>query len=401
VRKHTCACAHACPYHLPLLACATENGRNRWFTSTLPVDSTRKTVVQWDSRAPPPTNLAFRADPAYNGRVLENNGSISDNLPGQDTSRKPRRWIWFLLAAFLLLIGAWLPNVSRPGSRVEGCPEGCATAAPRSDGPLRVLSLNMLHGFPRFEHLDDRLDLIAAEIQRLDPDIVCLQEVPWHWGSAAQELAERTGLNYLYMRANGNRWAILFEEGEAILSRYPLRDTTATGLAPRDGLFEHRVALQATAATPWGDLRVISTHLTHGDPAVNEAQAASLSSFATASNTGAASDTGGTLAVVAGDFNAREDSPQIQSLLAEGWIDTYRAAHPDDPGATSGIDDLTDPEQILNKRIDYIFLVPGERSMDVVDSRVIFDQPAPSGDGWLWASDHAGLLTTLSGAPAQ
>jgi endonuclease/exonuclease/phosphatase family metal-dependent hydrolase len=342
-----------------------------------------------------PTNLAFPADPAYNGPVLENNGSLSDNLPGPDTARKPRRWIWFLLAVALLLLATWFLNVSRPGSRVEGCPEGCVTAAPRTSGPLRVLSLNMLHGFPSFEHLDDRLDLIASEIRRLDPDIVCLQEVPWHWGSAAQDLAERTGLNHLYMRANGNRWAILFEEGEAILSRYPLRDTAAIGLAPRAGLFEHRVALQATAVTPWGDLRIVSTHLTHGDPAVNGAQAASLLAFVNDSASG------GTPAIVTGDFNAREHSPQIQALLAEGWIDTYRAAHPDDPGATSGIDDLTDPEQILNKRIDYIFLVTGDRSMELVDSRVIFDQPAPNGEGWLWASDHAGLLTTLSGAPAQ
>ena len=45
------------------------------------------------------------------------------------------------------------------------------------------------------------------------------------------------------------------------------------------GFFENRVALQATAITPWGDLRIISTHLTHGDPAVNEAQAASLIAF--------------------------------------------------------------------------------------------------------------------------
>ena len=325
----------------------------------------------------------------------ETNGSISDNLPDPDTPRRSRRWIYLILAAVLLLIVAWLFNVSRPGSRVEGCPEGCASTTPRTSGPLRVLSLNMLHGFPRFERLDDRLGLIADEIQRLDPDIVCLQEVPWHWGSAAQDLAERTGLNHLYMRANGNRWAIFFEEGEAILSRYPLRDTTATGLAPRAGLFEHRVALQATAVTPWGDLRVISTHLTHGDPAVNETQAASLIAFVNASASG------GAPAVVAGDFNAREESPQIQALQAEGWIDTYRAAHPDNPGATCCIDDLTDPDQALDKRIDYIFVVPGDSPMNIVDSRVILNQPAPSGDGWLWASDHAGLLTMLSGAPAE
>ena len=322
--------------------------------------------------------------------MLENNGSLSENQPG--TPRRSRRWIYLILATALVLIATWFLNVSRPGSRVEGCPQGCAAAPPRQEGPLRVLSLNMLHGFPSFEHLDDRLDLIAAEIGRLDPDIVCLQEVPWHWGSAAQELAGRTGLNHLTMRANGNRWAILFEEGEAILSRYPLRDAAATGLAPRAGFFEHRVAFQATAATPWGDLRIVSIHLTHGDPEVNEAQAASLIAFVKDNASG------GAPAIVAGDFNARQDSPQIQALLAEGWIDTFRASHPDDPGATCCIDDLTDPGQSLDQRIDYIFLVPGDGSLSVTGSRVVFDQPAQTGDGWLWPSDHAGLLTTLSGA---
>ncbi len=304
---------------------------------------------------------------------------------------RPRRWLWLILPALLLLIGVWLLNVSRPGARPEGCPEGCAAAPSRQEGPLRILSLNMLHGFPRFQHLDARLDFIAAEIGRLDPDIVCLQEVPWHWGSAAQELAERAGMNYLYLRANGNRRAILFEEGEAILSRYPLQEAAATELEPAAGIFEHRVALQATAATPWGDLCVVSTHLTHGDPAVNEAQATSLIAFVSGT-------TSGSPAVVAGDFNAHEDSSQIGALYAAGWVDTFRAAHPGDPGFTCCVDDLTGPDQALDKRIDYIFLIPGDGSFSIVDSRVVLDRALPSGDGHLWASDHAGLLTTLSGA---
>jgi endonuclease/exonuclease/phosphatase family metal-dependent hydrolase len=323
--------------------------------------------------------------------VLENNGSISNNPPGPHPARRPRRWLWLLLTALLLLIAGWVLSASRPGARAEGCLEGCATASPRIDGPLRVLSLNMLHGFPRFAHLSERLDLIAAEIQRLDPDIVCLQEVPWHRGLAAKDLAERAGLNYLYLRANGNRWAILFEEGEAILSRYPLRDATPIELEASAGPFEHRVALQATAVTPWGDLRVVSTHLTNGDPAVNEAQASSLIGFVSPSESRAP-------AVVAGDFNAREDSPQIGALYAAGWIDTFRAAHPGDPGLTCCSDDLTDPDQLLDKRIDYIFLVPGDASLQVAGSRVVFDRALPSDDGWLWPSDHAGLLTTLTGA---
>ena len=251
------------------------------------------------------------------------------------------------------------------------------------------MSLNVLHGFPRFEHLSSRLDLVAAEIRRQDADIVCLQEVPWtlRLGSGAKYLADRTGLNYLFLRANGNRWAILFEEGEAILSRYPLRDRVAVELKPAPGLFEHRVALHATAVTPWGDLRVFATHLTTGDPGLNQGQAAALQSFVAATGSGPA--------VVAGDFNATEASPHIQAL-ARAWVDTYRAANPDDPGLTCCIDDLAAQSEPLEERIDYLFLVPGPGGEGrVVSSRKILDQPLWVGDGWQWASDHVGLLTTI------
>jgi beta-glucosidase len=310
--------------------------------------------------------------------------------------RKVTIWRYAGLALGLLLV-AWLFNVSRPGTRVEGCPDGCATSSDRQDGPLRVLSLNLLHGFPRFEHLDQRLDLVVDAIRRHDPDLVCLQEVPWHWGSAARDLAEQTGLNYLYLRANGNRWTLLFEEGEAILSRYPLRDAIFVELEPRAGTFEHRVVLGATAATPWGKLRVHVAHLTHGDPSVNQGQAGALAAFVDRS--------AGMPALVAGDFNAGEDSPQIQALLSgegsggTGWIDTYRAVHPTDAGHTCCVDNLQRPDEALEKRIDYIFFVPGATPGHIVASQRVLDRAFSMGDGWLWASDHVGLLTTLSLGP--
>jgi endonuclease/exonuclease/phosphatase family metal-dependent hydrolase len=280
-------------------------------------------------------------------------------------------------------------NISRPGARPQGCPSDCSTTTVRREGPLRIVSLNVLHGFPRFEYLEERLDLIAAEIDRLDPDLVFLQEVPWHRGNAAQWLAEKAGLNYLYLRANGNRWAILFEEGEAILSRYPLRDPAWVELTPRAGFFEHRVALGATVATPWGDLRAFSTHLTHGDAETNRDQAASLKAFVDGSGDG--------LAVVAGDFNAVEGSPQIQTLR---WVDTYRLAHPGEDGFTCCVKELTaGPDEIHDRRIDYLFLVPGAGHVKVVSSRPILDHPLAVGSGWLRASDHAGLLTEIALEP--
>jgi endonuclease/exonuclease/phosphatase family metal-dependent hydrolase len=304
---------------------------------------------------------------------------------------EPRILLLLSVVVVVGLLAPWVLNASRAGTRVEGCPEDCATVGERREGPLRVMSLNMLHGFPRFEHLGERLDLIAEEIRRQDADIVCLQEVPWtpHLGGAAQYLAERTGFNHLYLRANGNRWAVLFEEGEAILSRYPLRDAVFTELEPRAGFFEHRVVLGATATTPWGDVRVLVTHLTHSDPEVSQAQAASLWGLV-----GASWDVP---SVVAGDFHAREDSPQIEALTSR-WVDTYRALHRDDEGFTCCIDDLSSgPSEPLEERIDYLFLVWGaEDAARVVSSQKVLDQPFESAGRWQWASDHIGLLTAIS-----
>ncbi len=294
----------------------------------------------------------------------------------------------FAMLALALLV-AWVLNVSRPGARVEGCAQGCVTIGPRRDGPLRVMSLNVLHGFPRFAHLEQRLARTALAIQEADADIVLLQEVPWHWGSSARQLAEETGLNHLYLRANGNRWALLFEEGEAILSRYPLRDVAFTELEPRAGFFEHRVALGATADTPWGPVRVFSTHLTHGEPEVNAGQVASLAAFVARSGEGPV--------LVGGDFNAEEHEPQIRGL---DWVDAYRQANPDDPGFTCCVGALTSGtveaghSMDLDKRIDYLFLVPAGRA-EVVSSRRVLDEPYWTGGVWLWASDHVGLLSEI------
>ncbi len=304
-----------------------------------------------------------------------------------------------LLAAALLLTG-WLLNVSRPGRRAVGCAADCTAAPERQPGPLRLLSLNMLHGFPRFAYLEPRLDLIAAEIRRRDADIVLLQEVPWtpHLGNAARRLAAQTGYNFLYLRANGNRRAILFEEGEAILSRYPLRDASWIELEPQAGWFEHRLALRATAATPWGDLPLIVTHLTNGDAAINRRQADALRAWTSSKLVQPGREGGGGPAIVAGDFNAQEDSPQMQALAAR-WVDAYHAVRPDEPGRTCCVDDLTaGPGEPLEKRIDYLFLVPGGEA-HIVAARRVLTQPARTAEGWLWASDHVGLLVEVALQP--
>jgi endonuclease/exonuclease/phosphatase family metal-dependent hydrolase len=305
-----------------------------------------------------------------------------------------RRYGWLVSVPLALALAIWVLSVSKAGTQVEGCPQGCAAAEGAAGDALRVMSLNVLHGYPGFENLSTRLALIADEIRRQDVDIVCLQEVPRtrHLGSGVEVLSRLTGLNYLYLRANGNRRAIRFEEGVAILSRYPLRDPTFVELKPRAGFFEHRVALHATAVTPWGDVDVFVTHLTNGDPEINRKQAASLMAFVAGGE--------GQVAVVAGDLNATEDSPQIRILDRE-WVDAYRAVHPDDPGLTCCVDDLVRGSgEPLEQRIDYVFLArPAGRGAKVTDARRVLNQPFRGSDGWQWASDHVGLLVTLELGP--
>jgi endonuclease/exonuclease/phosphatase family metal-dependent hydrolase len=296
------------------------------------------------------------------------------------------RYLGLTILGMLLVI--WAVHASQPGTRVEGCPQGCALASERRDGPLRVLSLNIYHDFPRFEHLARRLDLIADEVRRHDADVVCLQEVPWTLGlgSGVRYLAEQTGMNYVYLRANGNRWAILFEEGEAILSRFPLRDPAFLELRPQAGPLEHRVVLKATAVTPWGQVPFFVTHLTNHRPQVRAAQTQALFDFLGGFGSGPA--------LVAGDFNAVEHTPQMR-VLNKRWIDVFRTTSPGDPGFTCCVDGVagwqSDP---FTRRVDYLFLVPG-RGARVVSSRRVLVRPFLLEDGWLWASDHVGLLAAI------
>ncbi len=304
-------------------------------------------------------------------------------------SRFPRPR-WLVLVIVLLVAILYVTNGSKPGSRIEGCGEGCGRGAAQFDGRLRVVSLNMLHGFPLFKDLSKRTDLIAVELHRLDADVVLLQEVPWtiQTGNVAKLLGTRLGYNYVYYRADGNKSLILFEQGVAILSRFPLINARSTAYQPRASYFDTRVALGATVLTPSGSIDVYVTHLTNENLAVANQQAELLRSFIATNSTG--------VTLVAGDFNSPENSPQIIAL-SQVWIDTFRRMHPNEPGYTCCIDDLnSNVAKPLDERIDYIFLIQQNGdSWQLVEADKVFDSAFLVGNRWQWASDHEGLLVEL------
>lgn len=297
----------------------------------------------------------------------------------------------------LLAAGLFFLNISKPGSSPVACPSACAAEKfSTANKPLRILSLNMFHGHPDFTQFEQRTALLSQEIGRLAPDILLLQEVPWVSQHAlmAQQLAEQNGFNYVYLRANGNHQLIGFEEGVAIFSQYPLKQISYTELQPVAGLFESRIVLHATVETPHGDIDLFVTHLTSNKASVNAAQVESLLAFVQTEATHPA--------IIAGDFNAVEDSPQMIKL-AEIWQDSYRLAYPDELGPTCCISDLVNsPTTELQERVDYLFLAPiGTNGLNLVTVDQVFAEPVTAVNGRLWLSDHAGILATIQVEPTE
>ena len=313
------------------------------------------------------------------------------------TRRPPLVLLLLLLAGLLVACG--------DGSSTSNQISGTATREPPPT--LRVASVNLLHGFDsevNSSTLLDRLGLVADALQAADVDIVGVQEssISSYGGNVAEELARRLGFEFVYQRANPNiedataeendalASAIDFEEGEAVISRFPISDSESIQL-PRVSSADNRVALRGTVTTPWGDIDVYSTHLTNQEePEAKAEQASAIVEWIE----NRASDLP---ALLMGDFNAREGSSTID-LVAGAFVDVYRAVDPDGPGYTCCQDavSVAEPDADL-KRIDYMFIAPGGSfAGEVVNARVFLNAPFELADGTqLWATDHYGLITEL------
>lgn len=242
-----------------------------------------------------------------------------------------------------------------------------------------MISANLCHDWPRHRRLLPRLEAFAALVDRERADLLLLQEVARTPGFFADDwLAERLGMAYIYARANGHR-QIGFEEGLAVLSRFPLEDPQVIELNQGKDLFVHRLALTANVKSPGGDILAGSVHLSLRTKR-NKRQIASLHKWVE----GAARRR---MVLVGGDFNASEDSQQIRRTQAL-WLDTFRTKRPDQDGATHGL------EGVLGfisgkRRIDYIFMHPGKESWKVMDAQHLTTQN-------LRHSDHLAVMTRLS-----
>ncbi|MFB3816272.1 MAG: endonuclease/exonuclease/phosphatase family protein, partial [Candidatus Methylomirabilales bacterium] len=232
-----------------------------------------------------------------------------------------------------------------------------------------MVTFNLFHGGELSglsgddRELERRLQMVVEELQALRPDIVALQEASLGRGrgDVAARIAGALGFFHAYAPANprpfGGEWvhralaALLnFSEGPAIVSRFPILEAQVHHLprcTGRNG--ELRTLLSAALRTPWGILQVGSTH-TRGDPCQTGAVAEQM-----------ARGRNGLPGILMGDFNAVEGSPAVAALRERaGAVDVFRAANPAAAGPTVW-QRLEGPEATVYRRVDYIFLLPGER----------------------------------------
>lgn len=274
----------------------------------------------------------------------------------------------------------------------------------QAPGALRVVTFNLLHGGPSSglwgddHHLDARLDLVVRELGEVDPDIVGLQESSINGRRhVAARLAAQLGLHWAHASATRRIsgigvldrllvWAMNFEEGPAVLARWPISETEVFDLPRCVKFYDPRVVLRAAVETPHGRLQVFSTHLSH-DPC----QARRLGEIVRA-------HAGPLPALVMGDFNASASTQWIQDLVREGaLIDAYRAANPDAAGPT--VWQRPDaPSPTVTRRVDFIFVQPGTAlPARVRSSEVVLATPGRLANGvTLWPSDHYGVLAELA-----
>lgn len=231
---------------------------------------------------------------------------------------------------------------------------------------LRVMSYNIHHANPPSQ--PDSIDIaaIVKAIASRDPDLVALQEVDVNTersgqGNQAEMIAEKLGMFAYFGKA------IDFGGGEfgtAILSRFPITDTTTYLLPDLGGRgSEQRILTTARVQLPLGKAIVFgSTHLDHREsPESRILQVKELLRLAQGEDLPI---------IVAGDLNARPGSEEIELLKTEFNLSCTECPN-------------TFPAEDPDRIIDYI-VHTGE--FEIVSHTVVEET---------YASDHRPVMAVL------
>jgi endonuclease/exonuclease/phosphatase family metal-dependent hydrolase len=275
------------------------------------------------------------------------------------------------------------------------------TFAQSSDVPLVVVQWNTYHGGYGTDLVQDRGRQVGW-LAPLMPDLISLNEVqPTQAEDYRLRLEAATGAAWYshHVIAQSD------EIGNQILSRHPFASVSGYRMQT-NGQYSRAVA-QATVEVGGRTIQFFSTHLDHEDPAVRLAQVQELVDFM-AGFPGPQ--------IVAGDFNARPDTPEMLVMAAE-HADAWTSAL-DRGTATAYEDNPPGPgTRTLRERIDYVLhadtwsadgIAVRTTAADVPDTRDLGDTNVQrtigtADDLGVRPSDHNLLVTrlTLAAMPAD
>lgn len=165
------------------------------------------------------------------------------------------------------------------------------------------------------------LGAVAAEIRRIGPDVVLLQEVQRR---QARSIARDLGLHLAWRLKH---WPVVLPaEGLAILTPEPPASVDRLVLSHgwRFWSSNRRIAVAATVPSGDGTLRVVDTHLGAGVGDTERSRQAGL-----------VADLAGRDGIVGGDLNTAPGSTVLDVFRDAGLRDAWAEARPGDPGPTN------------------------------------------------------------------
>lgn len=259
---------------------------------------------------------------------------------------------------------------------------------------IKVLTLNL---WDVGESLDRRDALLASGLARLQPDIVCLQEVsrlPATQRAHSELFAASCGLTHHLFSGLGESEARAANlprnmEGLSILSRFAALRQASSPLPYFAGDIPRQIFL-AELSIGGSRIAVATTHLAFSPAFLKEREMQVRKALDAVDQFTA--QAGMDAIILTGDFNEELGSPAVQAVLESrhGFLDAYSACHPDALGATfSSTNPYVGPGFTPGQRIDFIFAT---RRLEPVECRLAFD-----GTGGLdFVSDHLGVLCVFA-----
>lgn len=280
-----------------------------------------------------------------------------------------RRALFLVLLAALTLASCTTLRVSAPGAS------------------LSIVTFNLYHDKADWPK---RRTLIVEELRALNPDVIVLQEVLQHESlrNQAEDLAKALDYDIYFASVDPSGNARRY--GNAILTRHPVLARDWVPLRPRE---DARSAAFVRIDVGGYPLSVYATHPNYRTDAEGERmrrqQLGDLLTFIDRTSGSAPS-------LIAGDFNAASDRPEM-AAMDTGFDNAYDRLHPD-ANAEPRANTTLNPHYFPNdpRRIDHVYLQRG--ALQPLEARIVLNREGAPG---VWPSDHFGLYVRFAFAPSH